>query len=59
MAERVRAYDAIVWTSDDQPGLRVQVLAQSLQEAAEKLEAEYGKEAIFTLTDPDQRLRLR
>jgi hypothetical protein len=47
-----------VWTSDDQPGRRVQVLAQSLQEAAEKLEAA-GKEAIFTLRSPEQRLRSR
>jgi hypothetical protein len=46
----LRKYKAIVWTSDpDKPGERVEVLAETAEEAQAKLEATYGKEVVISL----------
>jgi hypothetical protein len=49
----------MTWTSDDEPGLRVEVLARSLQEAMEKLEAEHGKGTVFDLRNEEDARRPR
>jgi hypothetical protein len=54
-----RPYRAMIWASDDVAGLRVEVMAQSLDEARQKLEAEYGHGTVFDLHNEDDARRPR
>jgi len=50
MSDHEKTYNAIIWQSDaGSVGQRVVVRAVSLEEAREKLEAEYGKGKVFNL----------
>jgi hypothetical protein len=50
----------MIWTSDpNRPGQRVSVLAEGLDEAMEKLEAEYGKGNVFNLHNEEDAARPR
>jgi hypothetical protein len=56
----VRLYRATIWTSDpNRPGQRVSALAEGLDEAMEKLEAEYGKGNVFNLHNEEDAARPR
>jgi hypothetical protein len=59
--EIMKIYHAIVWFNDrpDQPGLRVTLVAENLDAAAEKLEAEYGRDCIYTLKNEEEAARPR
>jgi hypothetical protein len=45
----LRAYEAIIWTRDDEPGERVTVRAPSPKEAREELEGAYGQGNVVLL----------
>ena len=46
----MKVYRAIIWVRDStRPGLRVSVLAENLDEAKKKLEAEHGQGTVFDL----------
>ncbi|MDE0838358.1 MAG: hypothetical protein OSB41_04820 [Kiritimatiellae bacterium] len=46
----MKLYRAIIWVhNSDQPGQRVSVLAETLDEAMEKLEVKYGEGNVFDL----------
>ena len=48
--DSVKVYKAIICIRDtDGPSRRVSVLAKSLEQAREKLEAEYGEGTVFNL----------
>jgi hypothetical protein len=50
----------MIWTSvPSKSGQRVMVLAQSLRDAREKLEAEYGEGSVFDLRLEEDPARLR
>ncbi len=50
MRNQVRVYRATIWTRDStRPGLRVTVLAETLDEAKEKLEVDHGQGTVFDL----------
>jgi hypothetical protein len=54
MEKTPRVYVAIIWTSDpNRPGQRVSVLAESLDDAMKKLEAEHGEGNVFNLHNED------
>jgi hypothetical protein len=56
----VKLYRAMIWVPDsDRPGQRVSVLAESLKEAMEKLEAEYGEGNVFNLHNEEDATRPR
>lgn len=56
----VRSYRAMIWIrGSDRPGQRVSVLAENLQEAKEKLEAEYGEGNVFDLHNEEDAARPR
>ncbi len=56
----VRMYHAIIWIRDsDRPSQRVSVLAETLREAKEKLEAEYGEGNVFDLHNKEDAARPR
>ena len=56
----VRSYRATIWIrGSDRPGQRVSVLAENLQEAKEKLEAEYGEGNVFDLHNEEDAARPR
>lgn len=56
----VKVYQAIIWTKDsEKPGERVSVTAESLSEAREKLESEYGKGNVFDLHNEEDASRPR
>lgn len=47
---RVKTYKAMVWREGpNEPGRRVSVVADSLEEARQLLEDEYGKGSVFDL----------
>jgi len=53
-------YKAMIWTRDsDKPGQRVSALAESLQEAKEKLEAQYGEGNVYDLHNEEDAKRPR
>jgi hypothetical protein len=58
MEENMKEYKAIVWDrGPDAPGKRVSVMARSLAEATERLEAEYGKDiplSVYNEEDADR-----
>lgn len=56
----MKTYKAMIWKPDsDEPGQRVTVLADSLREAREKLEAEHGEGTVFDLHNQDDAARPR
>jgi hypothetical protein len=56
----MKIYKAIVWDDDpNKPGRRVSVLAESLQEARERLDEEYGEGRVFTLHNEEDAARPR
>jgi hypothetical protein len=58
--DSVKLYKAMIWLRDpDRPGRRVSVLAKSLKEAREKLEAEYGEGTVFCLHNEEDAARPR
>gem|GEM_PF-998211 len=51
---QVKTYKAMVWKPDsNEPGQRVTVVANSLRDAQDKLEAEYGEGTVFDLHNED------
>jgi hypothetical protein len=55
----MRLYKAIISLDSAKPGKRVTVMAHSLDEAEEKLEAEYGKGTVFDLHNEEDANRPR
>lgn len=56
----LKLYKAIIWIRDsDKPGQRVTVVAESLKEAKEKLEAQYGEGNVFDLHNEEDAARPR
>jgi hypothetical protein len=55
----MRPYRAIIWVKDSAPGQRVTVLARSLDEAKELLEARHGKGTVFDLHNEQDAQQLR
>jgi hypothetical protein len=56
----MKTYSAIIWDDDPQkPGRRVSVFAESLQEAKERLEEEYGEGHVFNLHNEEDAGRAR
>jgi len=56
----MKLYKAMIWTSDsEKAGQRVSVLAESLQKAREKLEAQYGKGNVYDLHNEEDAKRPR
>jgi hypothetical protein len=55
----MKEYRAIVWTDDELPGERVTLLAETLEEARQKLVAEYGPKATISLWSEDDANRYR
>jgi hypothetical protein len=56
----VKTYKAVIWTPESsEPGRRVNVVANSLQDARDKLEAEYGEGTVFDLHNEDDAARPR
>jgi hypothetical protein len=54
MNSNEKLYLAMIWVQGyDRPGTRVSVVAHNLDEAKEKLEAEYGEGNIFDLHNED------
>ncbi len=50
----MKLYRAMVWVANSgRPGRRVSVLAETLEEAKEKLEAEHGVGNVFNLHNED------
>lgn len=45
----MRIYKAMIWRSDNKPGERVSVAADSLSDARAQLEREYGVGTVFDL----------
>jgi len=56
----MKIYHAVIWTNGpDQPGQRITIVADSLSEAEEKLEAEYGTGYEYTLTNEEDAAKRR
>jgi hypothetical protein len=55
----MKLFTAIVWRVRDEPGIRVNVHAESLDHASRQLEAEYGKDAVISLWDEEEAGRPR
>ena len=56
----MKLYKAMIWTAgQDQPGQRVSVLADSLEEALEQLEAEHGEGCVFDVHNDEDAGRPR
>jgi hypothetical protein len=56
----MKLYKAIIWIRDsDKPGRHVEVLAETLAEAKEKLVAQYGKGNVFNLHNQEDSERPR
>jgi hypothetical protein len=50
----MRRYKAMIWKpASNLPGRRVSVLATTLEDAKERLEAEYGEGSVFDLHNED------
>jgi hypothetical protein len=54
----MKLYNAIVWIREE-PGVRVSVRAESLDDASRRLEAEYGKDTVVSLWDEEEAGRPR
>lgn len=60
MSQALRLYHAIVWTRDpDSVGVRVELLAESLDDAEAELKTQYGEEIVFTLFNREDAERPR
>jgi hypothetical protein len=60
MDRHTKLYHAIIWRSDsDRPGERVSVVAENLDEAKKKLEAEHGTGNVFDLYNSEDAARPR
>jgi hypothetical protein len=60
MKEEQRQYHAVVWArDDDKPGVRVTLRADSIEAATIALQAEHGKDAVFTLYNEEDASRVR
>jgi hypothetical protein len=55
----MKEYQAIVWTDDELPGKRIALLAETLEEARQKLVIEYGPKATMSLWNEDDANRPR
>jgi hypothetical protein len=56
----VRVFRAVIWENDsDKPGRRVSVLAETLDDAKKRLEAEYGEGHVFDLHNEEDAARQR
>ncbi|WP_175952027.1 hypothetical protein [Burkholderia sp. BCC0405] len=56
----MKVYDAIIWIDGpDKPGRRVTLVAENLDEAKERLEAEYGKDCEYTLKSEEDAAKRR
>ena len=56
----MKTYKAMIWKIDsDEPGQRVSVVADSLAEARDKLEAEHGEGTVFDLHNEDDAAKPR
>jgi len=56
----LRPYEAMIWTAgSDEPGRRVSVLAKSLKDAMDRLEAEYGDGNVYDLHNEEDAARPR
>lgn len=59
-ARAVKVYQAIIWIKgSEKPGERVSVTAETLSEAKEKLESEYGQGNVFDLHNEEDASRPR
>jgi hypothetical protein len=52
-------YKAIVWSGDERPGERLTVLAETLEEARQKLVADYGPKATISVWNEEDASRPR
>ena len=60
MERNARPYKAMIWTPDQQvPGKEVEIVADSLDDAKEKLEAEYGKGNVYYLRNEEDAAKPR
>ncbi len=56
----MKLYRAMIWVrGSDRPGERVDVLAENLDEAKKKLEAEHGEGNVFHLHNEEDAARPR
>jgi hypothetical protein len=60
MSENLKPYDAIVWGKEpDAIGERVSVFAESAAEAKRKLQAIYGEDKVYYITNTEESSRPR
>jgi hypothetical protein len=60
MAENLKLYDAIVWGKEPEAiGERTSVLAMSAADAKRKLQAIYGEDKIYYITNAEESSRPR
>jgi hypothetical protein len=57
-SKEMELYHAMIWIGD-RPGERVTIVAESLEDAREKLEAKYGKGTVFYLRNKEDEARPR
>jgi len=55
----MKEYQAVVGTDDELPGERITLLAETLEEARQKLAIDYGPNATMSLWNEDDANRLR
>ncbi len=56
----MKLYKAVIWSrGPDAPGQRASVLAETVTEAKQKLEIEYGEGAVFDLHKEEDSARPR
>ena len=54
MTTHTKRYHAMIWIpGSSEPGMRVEVFAESLKEAKEILESKYGRGSVFDLRNED------
>ena len=55
MESKVKSYKVIIWIrGSDEPGTRVEILAENMADARARLKAEYGEEATIYLTNDEE-----
>jgi hypothetical protein len=56
----MKQYDAIIWPEDPiQPGERITIIANSVDEARAKIEEQYGKGRVYTVKNKEEASRPR
>lgn len=56
----MKQYDAIVWPPDpNQPGERVTIFADNVEDAQKKIEEKYGKGRVYTVKNKEEASRPR